>query len=252
MAYDDDEYFLPLEDQRVFGAGITRKRVPFVPSSQTTAVNTICSPSRGLPSSTSSTLSAQTNASSIADKYLSIVLSSAPHTDKSERDQASSTEISTSTITPLTCAPSPPRPLHLPPPATRQNTPRTPTKPPSPIKFASRTPTLRLLSTALGPASSIFTHGAGIQIRAWAFGSHGQGISVPLKPRVKHDTLGLGVKPPKREKESAVKAKKKVEKLNAKQVRKLEDDRKKKGESLGEMFYAREDVEKYLGACSYM
>ena len=31
---DEEDYFLPLEDQRVFGAGIRRKRVPFVRSSE--------------------------------------------------------------------------------------------------------------------------------------------------------------------------------------------------------------------------
>ncbi|KAJ5122499.1 hypothetical protein N7526_009436 [Penicillium atrosanguineum] len=56
---DDEDYFLPLEDQRVFGAGIKRKRVPFVRSSE---------------HELSTTRPASTPATNIADTYLSIVL----------------------------------------------------------------------------------------------------------------------------------------------------------------------------------
>jgi hypothetical protein len=64
--YDDEDYFLPLEDQRVFGAGIKRKRVPFVrPSDHAT-----------LSTTNSSTIVRQSSepAASVADRYLSIVL----------------------------------------------------------------------------------------------------------------------------------------------------------------------------------
>jgi hypothetical protein len=60
MPYSDDEYEIPLEDQRVFGAGIKRKRVAFVPSTQAAfdAAKTGGVPSAG---------------QSVSDIYLSIV-----------------------------------------------------------------------------------------------------------------------------------------------------------------------------------
>ncbi|KKZ62047.1 hypothetical protein EMCG_03509 [[Emmonsia] crescens] len=250
MAYDDDEYFLPLEDQRVFGAGIKRKRVPFIPSSETSA-NTISSSPRGISSCTSSTLSPQSNTSLIGDKYLSIVLSSALDTEKSEPYRTASTATSTSTSTPsLTCDI-----CHLP---------LSPS--PSPSSGKSTKYTLNPHEATLAhqvclphshPPSAIDRTRPGFKYLSalgWdpdsrlGLGSQGQGISVPLKPRVKHDTLGIGVKPPKPGEEKAGKAKKKMEKLNAKQVRKLEEEGKKKGERLREMFYAKEEVERYLGA----
>jgi hypothetical protein len=59
---------------------------------------------------------------------------------------------------------------------------------------------------------------------------------------VKRDTAGLGmkVKSTERTKEEADR------KLNAKQVRLKEEEGKKKGERLREIFYCSEDVERYL------
>lgn len=57
MSDDDDTYEIPLQDQRVFGAGIKRKRVKFVPSS---------TPSTPLETTTS--------AKSVSNLYLSLVL----------------------------------------------------------------------------------------------------------------------------------------------------------------------------------
>ncbi|RMJ21906.1 G-patch domain protein, partial [Aspergillus sp. HF37] len=63
---DEEDYFLPLEDQRVFGAGIRRKRVPFVRSSEH-ELNTTTSTSTTAPQTPDA-------GTSIASKYLSIVL----------------------------------------------------------------------------------------------------------------------------------------------------------------------------------
>lgn len=67
-----------------------------------------------------------------------------------------------------------------------------------------------------------------------------------MKGKLKADTVGLGaVLPPmpsleKREKD-------KVQKLNAKQVRKGHVEARKKGEKLQELFYQDDDVLRYLG-----
>jgi hypothetical protein len=78
-------------------------------------------------------------------------------------------------------------------------------------------------------------------------GATGEGIREPLKGKLKADTVGLGAVLP-----SPVsgqrKTKDKVQKLNAKQVRRGHLDAKKKGEKLREMFYQDDDVLRYLGA----
>ena len=61
--FEDDEYEIPLRDQRYFGAGLKRKRIQFVPSTTTTT-----SQSRGLPTTASKT---------VAERYLSIALKKA-------------------------------------------------------------------------------------------------------------------------------------------------------------------------------
>lgn len=58
---EDDEYEIPLRDQRYFGAGLKRKRIQFVPSTTVTAA-------QSLPT---------TSSTSVADRYLSIVLKKA-------------------------------------------------------------------------------------------------------------------------------------------------------------------------------
>ena len=60
--FEDDEYEIPLRDQRYFGAGLKRKRIQFVPSTTTTTT------ARSLPT---------TSSTSVADRYLSIALKKA-------------------------------------------------------------------------------------------------------------------------------------------------------------------------------
>ncbi|EXJ55975.1 hypothetical protein A1O7_08906 [Cladophialophora yegresii CBS 114405] len=75
----DEDYFLPLQDQRVFGAGIKRKRINFVRAS--TAADT--------PPSTTSIV---TTANAISSRYLSIVLpQSASHTQQDTKSKEPTT-----------------------------------------------------------------------------------------------------------------------------------------------------------------
>ena len=75
-------------------------------------------------------------------------------------------------------------------------------------------------------------------------GAAGEGIRAPVKAKIKNDTVGLGVK--------VIRDKKhldpKVERMNAKQVRKKDRDDRRKWKRLQEMFYGNDDTEKYLGA----
>ncbi|KAK7447892.1 hypothetical protein CaCOL14_007479 [Colletotrichum acutatum] len=76
-------------------------------------------------------------------------------------------------------------------------------------------------------------------------GAEAQGMQYPLKTRPKEDRYGLGLKIPKGIQGKI--EKKKPQMLDAKQCRKKADEDKRKAERLREMFYASEDIDKYLG-----
>ncbi|KAF4985972.1 hypothetical protein F66182_16872 [Fusarium sp. NRRL 66182] len=79
------------------------------------------------------------------------------------------------------------------------------------------------------------------------------GILQPIKPKAKTSTSGLGLR---KEDEEAIAARKGLriqqreerQKLNAKQVRLAHLADKKKGEKLRELFYASDDIQRYLGS----
>lgn len=233
MDQDDDEYLIPLQDQRVFGAGIKRKRVAFIPAA---------SSSVPIPISTST---------NVEDRYLSIVLPSNEATFSSnsneilavsETSNSSSnsvigtdsqetcqicnlpigdTESSGVSVKPhqaliahQVCLPHSPPPSHLD--RKRQG-----------LKYLS--------SYGWDPDGRL------------GLGAAGQGIRAPIKVKIKNDTVGLGVKRPK-ESDVAKRAQTKVQKLDAEQVRNQELGARKRAERLQEMFYRNDEVEKYLGA----
>ena len=73
-------------------------------------------------------------------------------------------------------------------------------------------------------------------------GVSGAGIRVPIKAKGKNDTVGLGMKVPELDQSVG-----KGEKLGAKGLRKREKGEKVKRERLQRMFYANDDINKYLG-----
>ena len=74
-------------------------------------------------------------------------------------------------------------------------------------------------------------------------GATGEGIRAPIKAKVKNDTVGLGVKTKGSKKPTDTK----VVGMDAKQVRRMNIDERRKRERLQEMFYGNGDVEKHLG-----
>jgi hypothetical protein len=76
-------------------------------------------------------------------------------------------------------------------------------------------------------------------------GSASEGILYPIKPKEKKDRAGIGAPEPLARK--SVEAQPKVQKVNAKQARKMAAKDKETRERLQRMFYADEKVEKYLG-----
>ena len=228
----DDDYVIPLQDRRVFGAGIKRKRVHFIPATSDTAV---ISPELTIPNLA-------------GDRYLSIVMPAA----SSGRDQLESAGADTvepnpharwSSDAPICQICNLPVPPHSSS-ATSSSRPHeasiahqvclTHSHPPSHLERGR--PGLRYLSTyGWDPDSRL------------GLGASGQGIRVPIKPKAKANSVGLGAEVPQRHSSDVISATKPREKLDAKKLRKehLESDRK--GESLQELFYGNEDVEKYLG-----
>jgi len=248
----DDEYKIPLQDQRVFGAGIKRKRVKFVPST--------ASSSNSLPPS-------HTPAESVSDLYLKLVL---PGDTASEPSSGAS-------ISPQTS------PTIEPP----QNTSKHPDDEPSspqvceicnlpiaesveassipensstfhstthPVKARPHEASLahQVCLTHSHPPSHLDRNRKGLAYLSsygWdpdsrlGLGTSGQGIQYPIKTKPKDDKLGIGVVLP----EERERMKEKPMKLDAGKVRKLQEKDKKKAERLREMFYRNDDVERYLG-----
>ncbi len=218
----DEDYFLPLQDQRVFGAGIKRKRIAFVPaSSNETSVST--------PKSTS-----------VGSRYLSIVLPTASATEvDSQRisrppiktcavcKQPISSADSTSTVTShessiahQVCLEHSHPPSHL----DREHV---------GLKYLS-------------------TYGWDPDSRR-GLGARSEGIRIPIKPKEKRDTAGLREREEDgqtvRKKTIKTKKEEKVVRLNAKEVRLKEQEAKHRAEQLRRSLYGP-DLEKYLGPMS--
>ena len=215
---DDEFYTIPIKDQRVFGAGIKRKRVPFVAASASTSATS--------PSTPSST------ARSVAERYLSIV-GVAPETERStsappaleaaEKVWAATCDICNQPITAGATAV------------------------PHEASLAHQV----CLEHSHGP-SHVDRQRKGLsylQSYGWdpdsrkGLGASGGGRLYPVKAKEKRDTVGLGVDV------KAVKARevRKAERVGAKEVRKKEEEERKRKERIQRMFTTNDDVLKYLG-----
>ncbi|APA12807.1 hypothetical protein sscle_10g075770 [Sclerotinia sclerotiorum 1980 UF-70] len=232
---DGDTYEIPLQDQMVFGAGIKRKRVKFVPSSSSSTI-------QSTPSASS--------AKSISDLYLSLVLpkdspareitpaGNSIHPGDSEvckvcklplstdpeaiKDAVDSADISNPTSF------TKPRPHEA---SLAHQMCLNHSHPPSHVD-RNRKGFTYLSSYGWDPDSRL------------GLGASGQGIQFPIKTRPKDDKLGIGVVLPK---EGEIIKKVKIQKLDAGKVRKMHENDKRKGEKLREMFYRSDDIERYLG-----
>lgn len=234
-ASDDETYEIPIKDQRYFGAGLKRKRVKFVPAS----------------SSATAQPTAPGNGPSVSDIYLSIVggggggkkpepasESSGSGSSSNSSTQASSTPEAEAEVVTAVSAPASPAPE---------------------VCDVCRLPLMQGHQSTLAhqvclqhshPPSAIERSRKGLsflQAQGWdpdsrqGLGKGGEGILHPIKLKEKKDTVGLGMHIPK------YAPKPKVEKLNAKQVRKSEEKDKKRKEQLQKLFYSNDDVLRYLG-----
>jgi hypothetical protein len=227
---DEEDYTIPLQDQRVFGAGIKRKRVKFVPSTGSDSLSQRPTP----PPSTS-----------MGDLYLSMVMKKkSEDASKASATQSPTTDASEAS-TPSVC-----EVCRLPlSDQTRLQEDGISTSRPHEASIAHQVylkhshPPSHIDRSRKG-LSYLSSYGWDPDARQ-GLGASGQGIQFPIKPKSKNDKLGLGLVVPKAELEK-FKREKRVEKLDAGKVRKLDEKDRRKRERLQEMFYRNDDVERYL------
>ncbi|MCJ1413473.1 hypothetical protein MMC19_007578 [Ptychographa xylographoides] len=225
---NEENSSVPLQDRRVFGAGLIREHVNFVPAS-------------GLSYLSTPTITAH---DSSAKRYLSIVSNTKSASDAfdkaDEGQQGSDKEVLPSTMDQSIC-----EVCRL------------------PLQMGNQVPMLprpheasithQLCLAYSHPPSHLDRNHKGLKYLSsygWdpdsrlGLGATGSGIVAPVSTKLKpkYDTAGLGVEVQK----STSAAVKYVNKLDAGKVRKQEEVAKKKGEKLREMFYDNDDVEKYL------
>lgn len=244
---DDDEYEIPLRYQRYFGAGLKRKRVHFVASTEQAQLNT------SLPASSK-------KSSSAADRYLAIVLGqsntaersvSAPATgsgsdmseaaaskriedsDTASENTASGDAMPTAEGSDLYCDVCSCR--------IAANT----------SKAAHERGIAHQISLQHSyPPSHVDRSRKGLAVlqdHGWdpdgrlGLGAKGEGILQPIKAVDNPHKAGVGARL------APVRAKEKPVKLDAGKVRLMEQEGKKKAERLRNSFYMSDDVQKYLG-----
>ena len=233
VAIDEDEYLVPLQDQRVFGAGIKRKRVNFVSAED---------PSAQSPPRPTSTVPP-------GDLYLNLVLRNETEITKTSHDETEEFTVHKTAVSPSS------QPLceicNLP--IDSEETTVVPTRP----HEASIAHQVCLSHSH--PPSHLDRDRHGLKYLSsygWdpdsrlGLGTTGSGIRIPIKGKPKNDTVGLGVKPVVREGKTIVATTRKIPSLDAKQARKQEEVDRRKRERLQEIFYRNDDVETYLGGSS--
>ncbi|KAI9842988.1 MAG: hypothetical protein M1838_002906 [Thelocarpon superellum] len=236
---DEEEYLVPLQDQRVFGAGLKRKRVQFVPSSAASASTPPASAADG------------TDGGHTGAYYLSIVLQDPTHSgstdglpqkrvaaDEGKRDGGGVTSVCDVCHLPIDGDPH-----------SNADEPRDGGTRPHEASLAHQ-----VCLTHSHLPSHLDRRRKGLQyLEAYGWdpdsrrglGASGDGIRDPIKARAKYDTLGVGITRPVEKAPGTTKAK--VVKFDAKQVRLREAEARKKGERLRQTFYGNGELEKYLG-----
>ena len=218
---EDDEISTSLLNQAYLRNPVHHKPITFVPA----ACVTLASPA---------SISTSTSA---ADHYFSVVFGSTAADSTPVSDYLPDTDSAALGTEPLLCPA-----CHLPLPlSTSENT----------IKPHECLLAHQLSLPHSHPPSHLPRSNKGLQYLSsygWdpdsrdGLGADGKGIRVPIKPQVKADTAGLGIKINKSRKE-----KPRPVMLDAGKVRKLEKKDKRQREALQREFWGRDEVEKYLG-----
>ena len=222
---DEGEYIIPLKDQSVFGAGIKRNKINFVP-----------------PRGHEQSHAADSRIQGAGDRYLSIVLKKGSTASDSEmhKVQAPSNLQNHDTAICEICK------LPL---SNKDSEAEFESSKPHETSLAhqvclehSHTPS-HLDRTRQG-LKYLSSYGWDPDARL-GLGATGTGIRIPIKPKPKNDTVGLGHVPPSPSNRISKPA---LKKLDAKETRKAEEEAGKERQRLRNMFYEHEDVERYLGS----
>ena len=218
----DDEYEVPLRDQRYFGAGIKRQRIQFVPPTS--------SLDKGLPVAPST---------SAADRYLAIALSKKPPNETSSAnptaaspgdDPSKTRDVAQTNAVCAVC--------HRAITATESIAPHE-----SSLAHQVCLPHSH-------PPSSLDRRRKGLAVlssQGWdpdsrlGLGATGEGRLQPVKAVKKLDKAGVGARL------APAKAVERPGTLHAGKVREREVEGKRKAEALRNAFYCSEEVERYLG-----
>ncbi|KAH8161171.1 hypothetical protein CIB48_g7093 [Xylaria polymorpha] len=222
---NDEGDEIPLQHKRPFGSGLSRKQVIFVPASSGD-LNSIGESKRKKPEPSKS----------VSDIYLSIVLpkeiKEAVSVDETNTGRADICDICRLPVNAN---------------ADMVGTGKSSSRP----HEASIAHQVCISHSHPPSAVDRSRMGLGVlQAQGWdpdtrtGLGALNQGISFPIKAKPKNNTLGLGVKVPK---DMAVKTKEKPQMLNAKKVRKMAAEDKKRHEKLRHQLYGNSEVERYLG-----
>jgi len=220
---DDDSAEISLQHRRPFGSGLRRKQVVFVPASS----NDPDTAEKSKP---------QEPSKSISDIYLSIVLPK-----EAGKDTLGDNEVAFSSDVCKVCK----LPLSTGYEVVGEEG--------SPARPHEASIAHQVCLTHSHPPSALDRSRLGLsvlQAQGWdpdartGLGASNQGISFPIKPKPKHDTLGLGIEIPKY---ITTKKKEKPQLLNAKKVRKMAAEDKKRHERLRHQFFGNGEVERYLG-----
>ena len=219
---EEEFYEIPLRDQRIFGAGLKRKRIHFVPSAK--------SPKK--PTTQDGT--------SVAERYLATVLPRKKDTTAIASEGNSSIEAPASN--PPACDI-----CKLPIDATCAAVPHEASLAHQVCLEHSHPPSS--LDRERKGLTFLQAHGFDPDSRIGLGAPGAEGMLFPLKAKEKKDMAGLAVHDPSDDESKKPKKKpaNKVEKLNPKQLRKREAENKRRDQKLADMFYRNEDLEKYLG-----
>lgn len=229
MADDaDDEYCIPLVDQRVFGAGIKRKRIAFVP-----AENIECP------------ISSTAKPSNAGSRYLSIVMNKP--SSNAARATGPDSGAPDAQEAPTTCEICAQKVLEG-----------------SGVLNSHETSIAHQLCLKHShPPSHLDRSHVGLkylQEYGWdpdaqlGLGARKEGIRIPIKAKPKNDSAGLGLLHSDEEDMDRARQKRKPKpgeaqgvKLNAKEVRRMEEEKGRRTEHLRRSVYG-EDLSPYLGS----
>ncbi|KKY33619.1 putative g-patch domain-containing protein [Diaporthe ampelina] len=228
---DDDFDDVPLQHKRPFGSGLRRNEIKFVPATDedTEAANQQREKSKG---------------QSISDLYLSMVLKK-PETAGTHKEPAKHPVCDICSM-----------PLNTPDDNASSGGSTSSRRPAGPheasiahqVCLAHSHPPSALDRSRMG-LSVLAAQGWDPDSRA-GLGAAGQGTQYPVRARPKEDRLGVGVVVPKdgaTKKKEKEKEKERPRLLDAKKVRKMAAEDRKRADKLQREIFGRVDLERYLG-----